>query len=180
MIVLDMDGVLVNFCKGAYEAHGRQWDESLPTMFDFFEEWGMTADEFWAPINELGAEWWAELPLFPWAEELIETCRSFDQDCIVATASSHHGYSAAGKVAALQKLFGPKFRDYFITPKKWLLGAEDRILIDDLDTNCNGFIDHGGEAVLFPQPWNVNADLCDDRLGFVKHELTYILKESVL
>lgn len=179
MIVLDMDGVLVDFCQAAYRTHGRTQAANEPAEFDFFEQWGMTADEFWEPINQRGPEWWRDIPIFPWAADLMEVVKSH-VDFIVATASSHHGHSAAGKVEALQKIFGDKFRDYFITPRKWLLAAPDRILIDDNEENCDRFRMNGGWSILFPQPWNRNraiaaqSDSWTARIEFVKNNLMCI------
>lgn len=174
-IVFDMDGVLVDFCKSAYEVHGRMQGEDEPKCFDFFEGWGMTADQFWEPINAMGPEFWSNVPKFPWCDELVELAKPYG--FVVATASSHNWASAAGKVQAMQSLFGDNFRDYAITPRKWLLGKPGMVLIDDLASNCDKFEEAGGESILFPQPWNYQRSYASDRVGYVKEHLRMIRSE---
>jgi 5'(3')-deoxyribonucleotidase len=176
MIVLDLDGVVFDFVTPAYAAHGRSPGLNEPNNWDFFEEWGLTADEFWKPINEQGPGWWRSLNTYPWVPTLLETINEAD-DFIVATASSHNPDSVLGKMQAIQDIFGHKFKGYFVTPQKWLLAKPGYILIDDNDDNCEKFYDHGGEAVLFPQPWNANRDMCDNRIQFVREQLNILVGE---
>lgn len=175
MIIFDLDGVLVNFCGAAYKIHGREHNlDAEPTEFDFFltDPWNITADEFWAPINDAGPEWWATIPQFSWTDHLISLAASYD-NLAVATACSHHAHSAMGKVVAMQAMFGSSFRDYFITPRKWYLGREGTVLIDDLESNCKKFEEYGGSAILFPQPYNSNKHHIGDRLGYVRQQLEH-------
>lgn len=167
LIVVDMDGVLVDFCKAAYMIHAKPYDGFEPKHFDFFEDWGLTADEFWAPIDKAGPGWWAELPVFPWAGELIHHIKR-QGNFVIATACSRHAYSSHGKVVAIQRLFGNSFRDYFITPRKWFLAGPNRVLIDDYEENVDKFVKHGGNAILFPQSWNLNRDIVDPVAHTVK------------
>lgn len=168
MIFLDLDGVVVDFCAAAYRAHGRTCAINEPTKYDFFEDWGMTADEFWGPIDAIGPEFWSTIPLYPWANELIGLC---GKDFVIATTNSIHPVSASGKVSAIQSIFGERFRNYMITPRKWLLGAPGRLLIDDNEMNCEKFRDYGGDAILFPAPWNENREFCDQRMDFVRQSI---------
>jgi len=173
LFILDMDGVLVDFCGAAYELHGRARGPNEPGEFNFFRQWGMTDAEFWAPIDAAGSEWWADLPLLPWAEELVDLLQARGS-ILIATAASAHFQSAAGKVVALQRLFGKRFRDYCITPRKWLLSQPGRILIDDNDDNHFRFLAGGGDSCLLPQPWNRNRHLvAGDRLKYVRNCLDY-------
>jgi len=45
-------------------------------------------------------------------------------------------------------------RQYFITPRKWLLGKPGVMLVDDHLENCENFVAEGGESLLVPRPWN--------------------------
>lgn len=157
MIVLDMDGVLVDFCRAAYEIHGKPYDGNEPTTWNFFEGWGINEDQFWSKIDACKESFWSELREYHWARELIYTIDEVDH-FVIATKCSTSPYSSFGKVLSLQRLFGEDFRDYFITPRKELLAGPGRILIDDSDSNCTAFEDAGGAAILFPQPWNKNRD----------------------
>lgn len=155
MIILDMDGVLVDFCRGAYWAHSKEYDGYEPQDWDFFEAWGLTEDEFWAPINKAGHNFWASLPLYPWTRSLIDALGEIDE-FFVATKCNMSPHSGSGKMVSLQRIFGEGFRNFSITPRKELLAGKNRILIDDSDRNCHQFEEAGGAAILFPQPWNAN------------------------
>lgn len=171
MIILDLDGTLVDFCTPAYAAHGRTCSTNEPTKYDFFEEeWGMTAAEFWKPIDALGPDWWRDLPYYGWAIPLFELARGCGE-FLIATTPSRNPDSTSGKVAAIQRLAGPNFRDYCITPRKWLLAAPGRVLIDDNEENCQKFEEHGGTSILFPQPWNANRNKTHDRFLHVYNEV---------
>lgn len=62
-IYLDMDGVLCDFVGAACKLHGR--DPATVTHWNFFKDWGMTAEEFWRPIHEAGEDFWANLEPYP-------------------------------------------------------------------------------------------------------------------
>ena len=167
MIVFDLDGVAVNFCKAAYEIHGKTFTDDVPTKFDFFEDWGMTAAEFWKPIDTEGANFWKRLEKFSWTEGLIAKLTSYPVEFVVATSPSTSATCTAGKVDLIKSLFHSKFRDYCITPRKWYLSCPGRILIDDSDENCKKWEERGGRALLFPQPWNKNSYLIDHRISWL-------------
>lgn len=169
MLFLDLDGCLVDFCDPAYRVHGRTCAVNEPSKYDFFEDWGMTADEFWEPIDRLGPDFWINIPRYPWFGELVDLCRC--PQFTIATTPSRHANSTAGKLMAIQAMFGAHFRDYLITPRKWLLGGPGRVLIDDNEENCEKFVSHGGEAILFPRPWNENREHSADPLAYTKRRL---------
>ena len=52
------------------------------------------------------------------------------------------------------KMFGPSFRDLALISDKDLLAKPTRVLVDDSPENVASFLAAGGEACMFPQPWN--------------------------
>ncbi len=166
MIFFDMDGVLVNFNKHASEVHNRPYEPNTEYMLE--EEWRITSKQFWKPIDALGGQFWIDLEPYSWFDELIELAKG---SFCIATTPSHAASATEGKVQSIQKLFGSKFRDYFITPRKWLLGGINRILIDDLESNCEKFERQGGTAILFPQTYNMNKHLVNDRMEYIKESI---------
>ena len=171
-IVCDMDGVLVDFVESANRIHGRPG--YVPNKFDYFEDWGLTAEEFWAPIDAQGPEWWKNITFYPWAEDLLDIIARYASDFVVATACSKNAYSSQGKVQAIQAYFGEDFRKYFITPCKHYLAKPGRVLIDDYEKNTQKFLENDGNAILFPRPWNENRDLANDPLPYVVEQLEHI------
>lgn len=154
-IFIDMDDVLFDFVGEALRLHGR------PEVLDNYppKEWrlsavlGISDADFWGKIDDAGPGWWANLPLLPRAMELVELCRTY-APITIATSPSRHWHSAAGKIQALQKHFGPDFRDYMIGPQKHLLARRGCLLIDDADRNVLAFDEAGGATCLVPRPWN--------------------------
>ena len=166
MIYIDMDGVLVDFNKRAFEVHNKKYEEVDSHSLE--KIWDINSREFWDPINKLGNDFWANLEPFSWFKELIKMC---SPNFCIATSPSLSHYAAGGKVQSIQKLFGKSFRKYHITPQKWELGKPGNILIDDLESNCEKFEQAGGSAILFPQKYNYNYLHINYRMEFVESQL---------
>ena len=166
MIVLDMDGVLVDFVGAANALHGRA--DYVPSAYDYWTDWGLTDDQFWAPINAQGVDFWANIPVYPWAHELIEYAATFDDIAVATATTTNHGEATAGKIAAIRSIFGHRFTGFVVTPQKHLLAQKGRLLIDDHEPNCMRFIGYGGASTLFPRPWNSNRAIAHDPLPATK------------
>ncbi len=166
-VLLDMDGVLVDFFSAALRVHGREdlisgWPVGES---DLARVLGLSTAEFWRPIDAAGSEWWLELEWYPWADELIELCNELG-GFVIATAPSRHSHSAAGKMQSLERRFGKAFRDYMMGPHKHLMAGSGMCLIDDREKLHTAFTAAGGAAVLFPQPWNrLHGEACDPMPG---------------
>lgn len=132
----------------------------------------MTEDEFWAPINAAGRDFWANLKPYPWFEELVDSVSAADPNFYLCTKPSSKADCLAGKLDWIHRYFGDRFRRYFFAPNKSPLAAPGRVLIDDSDENCKGFREAGGIAWLVPQPWNALDDINPGDLywldGFLK------------
>ena len=157
-ICLDIDGVLADFVGGAGKVVG--YDPAVVTIWDYYHLVGKTEDEFWAIVDAAGAEFWADLPSYPWRQKVYDYCSSLGDTILLTTNSKHHK-SAEGKVLWMQKYFGENFRNYLMGPKKEFCAHENTVLIDDSDANCEKFRKHGGNAILFPRPWNENRGIAD-------------------
>lgn len=171
-LLVDMDGVLVDFVTAALRLHGRMdVEENWPAgTWDFPTVLGISDREFWHPIHEAGAEFWASLTSYPWCDELLSLIADSGNWSIL-TSPSHDPYCSAGKIRWLQERFGRGFRNFLVGPPKWLCARPDQLLIDDNDSNVRNFRARGGQAILFPQPWNENHALTIDRIGYVREQL---------
>mgnify|MGYP001187749547 CR=1 FL=1 len=151
-IYLDMDGVLVDFVSGAIEATGIDLTHDTWTEWDAYrlKEW--SSDQFWAPINER-LYFWEDLQPYPWAEELLELCKSFGE-VVFCSTPSRNPESASGKLTWLQQRGWLKDHDCILMKDKWRLAKPGTILIDDRRDSCALFSAHGGKSICFPQPWN--------------------------
>ena len=175
-LLLDMDGVLVDFVGAALRLHGR--DEVLDNwpdgVWDMSEVLGISGREFWHPINQAGAEFWASLEPYTWCDELVALADETGGWCILTSPSSDPS-CAAGKITWLQRRFGGGFRGFLIGPPKWVCARPDQVLVDDNDTNVDHFRARGGQAILFPRPWNRNHLLSADPMGHVREALAEIV-----
>jgi 5'(3')-deoxyribonucleotidase len=151
-IYLDMDGVLVDFVNGAIEATGIDLTHDTWTEWDAYRLKGWTSDQFWAPINER-LYFWEDLQPYPWAEELLELCKSFGE-VVFCSTPSRNPESASGKLTWLRQRGWLKDHDCILMKDKWRLAKPGTILIDDRRESCALFAANGGRDICFPQPWN--------------------------
>lgn len=154
--LIDIDGVLADFTKDALRVHGK--DSHEVTKWDFFEDWGISANEFWKAIDAEEHQFWQSLSPYPWMKELIEIVADYCNFTLATTPSlSHH--CCAGKRLWIQQHFGKNFTKYMIGGEKHLMAKPGVVLIDDSEKNIDLFASHGGFAILFPQPWNRNRGI---------------------
>lgn len=171
-IYCDLDNVLVDFVTPSLSIHGRQDlidDPSFPPIFYYWEceNFLMTPDEFWKPIKEAGPNWWRDLPLLPWARELMDLLNAANPKWEIATACSS-GESACGKWH--WRDINAKGHKLHITEDKLAFARKGALLIDDADANVEGWRRLHGDAILLPRSWN-RLSCVDDVIGYVRHEM---------
>lgn len=165
MIFLDMDGVLCDFVSAAFRAHGKEFCSATYPKGEYRIErvLGVTYDQFWVNIDGLGNNFWPTLKPYSWMQRLVAKVFEFDSEVKIATSPSENPNSWSGKQFWL-RWHGLGHIRAKMGDEKWLLAAPGRCLIDDSDENVNEFRAAGGDAILFPQPWNSgtsNGDLVD-------------------
>lgn len=155
-ILLDMDGVLVNFTKAACEVHGRSGYVSK--CFNFFKhEWGMSTSEFWKVIDET-KDFWINLEKFPWTDDLLDYLHKNQLEYTICTSPSLSLNAPAEKLMWMRKHIHPKFKNFLIGRQKYLMSNPNHLLIDDSEDNCNKF---NGPHILFPSSENRNRHIKD-------------------
>jgi 5'(3')-deoxyribonucleotidase len=176
-ILLDMDGVMVDFVGAAIKVCGfsvedcfRDWP---PGEYDVIKALHVEKKDFWEKIESKGEELWANLSSYPWARSLYDGCSKLG-NVFFLTKPTIDPKSASGKVIWMQKFLGGQFeaRKYLMGPSKHLCGKPGNILIDDYEYNIDTFREAGGQAILFPQHWNKRHHQADDvRCELVLREL---------
>ena len=164
-ILLDMDGVLVDFVGGCIEAHGSVEKASDQVAYNFWRDWksawsrkfewgdeSMTDFEFWSACS--GGDFWRSLKPYSWTVEFYSELRKIAPVKIVTSPRYEDPECFAGKLHWLKAHLGIEPSDVVFASKKWLLNGNGNILIDDHDDQFDNFISHGGDAIIFPQPWN--------------------------
>jgi 5'(3')-deoxyribonucleotidase len=155
IILLDLDGVLVDFISGCLKVLGRHEKHDDIKSWNFYREWGISDEEFWEKCSAPG--FWYNLELYPWAKEFYSLLKKHG-DVVISTSPSSHPLCTQEKIAFCQDKLDIKRRDIMVGGRKELLAGEGRILIDDYTENINIFNRYGGNGILFKQPWNNGID----------------------
>jgi len=174
MIFLDMDGVLCDFVSAAMRVHGREFvaSEWPKGEWDIAKVLGISVGEFWRKINNTDG-FWVMLDRYPWSSSLYLELWAMDK-VVIATAPSRCPSSYSGKRIWLDKrsidshvMFGSS---------KHLMAAPGRILIDDGQHNIDAWKAAGGQAILFPQPWNNGPSVPpEDMVEYIKCKVACFL-----
>lgn len=159
-IYCDLDGVIANFVEGAIEAADLPLTHDDVKEWDFFKSY-MSSEEFWGRVHAQSC-FWEDLPVYPWAHELVEALRSFG-DVVYCSDPTLDDESATGKIKWLKRhgFVKPGERNYILAAEKWRLScSQECFLLDDSPSNCLMF-EMGskvfGYSIIFPQRWN-NVD----------------------
>jgi len=163
---LDIDGVLADFVGGVERVYG---PAPRNNSWEIHEWYGMPSGEFWKGIDT--REFWAGLAPLPYWEEMVTVCGN-NGTVFLCSAPALSPECQAGKMEWIQRHFGQGYRSYIFAPRKELLAAPGRVLIDDNDENIRRFRDYGGSGIVYPQPWNsAGAALESQKVKTVKLEL---------
>lgn len=173
MIILDMDGVLAEFDVAACRVHGLP-ENTVPLRWDWYADFGISDEQFWDKIHALGDSFYGELVKpYPWVREVIDMVCDAD-DFVIMSSPSNHPAGYAGKKIWLDKYVpGLSPKQLIVGAQKHLLARPDRLLIDDGLHNIEAFESAGGQAFVFPQPWNQTPGLLYwvDRMEPLKYRL---------
>ena|SRR6218665_2490344 len=166
-IVLDLDGVLVDFVGGIFRHLDIIPQETWPTpgkfdssAFGVANIWDGLRHDFWE-----GLQWNLDGP------DILKMCEAAvgKENIVICTSPALHPEGASGKMAWIQRELKDYRRRFFIGSAKHFLANPNTILVDDFEKNVSDFQNHGGKAILVSRPWNLNYEL--DTLSHIKHNL---------
>jgi len=167
-IFIDLDDVLNQFSMhalqmlgcpvtpGALSKYDPKWGFDLTQAANaLHEELYFDTERLWSELN--GPDVWAQAPKSKEFWPLLNFCEAMvgRKNICILTSSVSDPECLSGKAEWIQR-HCPRWlhRQFLVGPQKHLLARVGRILIDDSDENVEMFRKHGGEAVLFPRPWN--------------------------
>lgn len=162
-LILDMDGVLADFARGALDLHGC---EHVPTSdvnaYGMHRFCGVDEAEFWENITDAASHFWETLPTHLGARQLL-TIASLRKGSIIATSCGRGGEYTRGAIIG-KTLWLARFDandlPLFTGRDKTVFAGPGAVLVDDLPANIDAFIASGGDALLVDRPWNRDrADL---------------------
>ena len=136
-IYCDMDGVLVNFVQGYKELTGI--DTSTYVKGD---------TNFWAPVDEAGAEWWANLDWMSDGSQLWNYIKKYDP--YILSSPSRSNSSRVGKDAWCKINIPNQYRKLLLYPRheKQKFAGPNHILIDDMAETIKEWNNKGGIGIL--------------------------------
>jgi 5' nucleotidase, deoxy (Pyrimidine), cytosolic type C protein (NT5C) len=158
-VFCDMDGCLTDFVGGACKAHGQPnpWkvDPSKAGTFDLAGMLGLSRTAFYRPLDS--HEFWANME--PTAEFGDIASRLAGLEVLgiptyVLTKPTLSSWCLSGKHAWIKKNIPSLERHLIVAANKSLLAGPGRLLIDDTTEVVQAWKEAGGEALLFPRPWN--------------------------
>ena len=173
-IALDLDGVLGDFVGAT--AKLLNFDPRVVTCWDYYPKIGTTESAFWKSIQAQGSQFWEDIAPYPWYAMLHRTCKRTAQ-AVVLTSPIDDPACHFGKASWLKRHLFLKPGDYLIGAAKEFCATPRTVLIDDSDKNCATFIEHGGRAILFPRPWNLNRSLSDSAVEYTLEKLAEMESE---
>lgn len=135
-IYCDMDGVLVNFKKGYKE------------LTDIDTSKFVKGDRtFWAPVDEAGPQWWANLDWMPDGEILWRYIKRYRP--YILSSPSQSISSKVGKEAWCKININSQYKDLLLYPRheKQLFSGKYSILIDDMEQTIKEWEKHGGIGI---------------------------------
>jgi 5'(3')-deoxyribonucleotidase len=175
MLIVDLDEVLADFTTAAAEAHGLSRVELEarrdPGVWHIKEAIGVTSQQFWEPINQLGEAFWTSLKPLPWFEDLLALLKQVNCEWYIATTPSFELGSYTGKLKWIAEYLPNKLHHVFVTHHKHVLANEDRYLIDDSEKNVEKFAEEGGVGILFAHRGNCLHEFADDPVTHLVKQL---------
>lgn len=148
---LDLDGVLVDFARGALQYHNSDLEYSS-LDWDFDKKLGLTPEQFWEPLDY---NFWANLEWTAEGKGILELVEAkFGDKVAILTAPPKTPGAVQGKLDWISRELPRYRRRTMVGTNKQLFAASTKVLVDDRDENIESFEDAGGLGVLVPRPWN--------------------------
>lgn len=121
-------------------------------QWDFFHGWGISDEVFWAKLEQT-PNFWLNIEMYPWAMDMYNKFTKV-YDVYICSSPSRDPNCWAQKIEWLAQNMKIKSSRVILTNHKYLLAKENTTLIDDSINNIIKFQEHGGQGILFEQPWN--------------------------
>ena len=178
-IFLDLDGVLVNWSGGLckllnIDPYDPKAQEILRKDY-MIQGWKFgTTEEVNEAVNNAGYDFWMNLELLPWAQELLNLCKKYGPVYFLTSPGPFHA-GAHAKLDYIWEHFGST--NYILTSHKYVCSVDSHILIDDMKKNIDEWNRGSGLSFHWPCQWELreNPELLQQTLQVLEDLL---LKES--
>jgi 5'(3')-deoxyribonucleotidase len=192
VVYLDLDGVLVNFVQGALDflkSDNCISDVTWNFPKDMFGYADPYCPKFWDQFAS--EDFWANLKWTDEGQSLVKAVEEMvgQKNIGLLTTPMDIKGCVEGKRTWVKNNLPEYQKQLIITPAKYLLASEGKILVDDHDPNLEKFTKHpdgkltGGQAILVPRPWNCGKPRTVGKGGFdvsvTKSELRWAIRRIV-
>lgn len=147
-VFLDMDGVVSDWDRAACDLMGVDYDKIRWDGEEEAIEQFVDRDAINDKVNEGYDDFFATMPPFPHTEELMKVCEEANGIILTAPMKNCPG-TYVGKVKWVRQYWPGTYR-MIITHHKEACAKPTALLIDDRKSNCDAFLNAGGNAILFP------------------------------
>lgn len=153
LIHLDLDAVIAKFDKAACMAHGLNIQDPIVRkacidnkLYDLVGGKG----NFWKVIDALGQDFWENIELTEYAEDLYQFLNHISNGHVYfLTSPSTNPVCCSGKARWIQKHFKGT-RKFLIGPAKYACASSHSLLVDDNEKKINQYKEWGGQVYKFP------------------------------
>ena len=173
-VLLDMDGVLVNFVGGICKALGKEnpFDNRHNLgKWDLAAIWGISEEEFWEACSS--HLFWTHLDWMLDGRMILRAAEDAvgAENVYILTTPAPDPESAYGKLRWMEREL-PEYRPRLLMGAcKHLCAVPGQILVDDADHNVKAFQEAGGQAILVPREWNANHLVWGTAAEYVRGQL---------
>lgn len=149
--LVDLDDTLLDWRGAAARIHGLFSYRN--DLWNVCEAWEIPDAAFWKPIHALGDDFYGRhVRPYPWAQNVLQLLDCCGRVILLSSPGPSTPLDYKGKAIARDLHFPG--RKLCVWDEKFMLAADNRVLIDDSDANCAAFRLAGGHCIHFPQPWN--------------------------
>ena len=168
-----MDGVIADFDKGIGLWYDITFTEEEKMEWEYdLEAHNLSAKAFW---EGLGFEFWESLPWTYTGQILYDSLEDICDPVILTSPPWSSPNAVDGKTAWIKKNTPKIWKEkrFAFASNKFYFAHADTLLIDDKPENVELFVEAGGNAILYPAPWNSNRDINgNDIVDFTMDKLT--------
>jgi len=160
-LLLDMDGVIVDFAYEALRVLGQEGlyerPEHLGKCKFINHLMGESDETFWKKLKG-DTKFWTNIPPTPefdYVMKFIEQTFTVERTCICTSpALWNYKDSVEGKLLWLDK-YAPEYKPKIMfTRNKEYAASDDALLVDDVRRNIKSFQENKGHGIMVPRPWN--------------------------
>ncbi len=163
-IFLDSDGIVADFCRGAFtlldgmDLTLKERNPDLPieqnyisTLLDKYFKSKYTREEFVKKVDDAGVDFWANLYATPYSPLSVVEDFVTETGCklVILSNPSEFIYAVQGKNIWLKNHLKVPYSTVYTKEKQYLANTPNSILIDDTFSMCETFSKAGGRVFFY-------------------------------